>query len=78
MRRPHIFFYLVGSNEQQLFSPRHIENELNKEEVSRSVAHINYTNSHDVLSCYVGDEGDIKRHLGEYRSNSDDDPFHRI
>jgi spermidine synthase len=75
MRRPHIFFYLAGSNEQQLFSPRHIENELSKEEISRSVAHINYTNSHDVLSCYVGDEGDIERYLGEYRSNSDDDPF---
>lgn len=73
--KPYHFFYMVGSREEQSFSPRHIETELGREAVGDSVALLNWTTSHEVLSGYLGDEKDIRLFLREYQVNSDDRPF---
>jgi spermidine synthase len=57
------FLYIVGSNEPQLFSPAYIDNELNKENVRKSVEYINFYNSHDVLSCYICDQNGLNNYL---------------
>ncbi len=73
--KPYMFFYLVGSDQQQVFSPGHIESELSKEDVTRSVEYLNFDNSFDVFSCYIGDETDIRRYLKDFRINSDYKPY---
>ena len=74
--KPHVFFYLVGSREPQTYSPQHIDNELARENVSNRLNILRYRNSHDVLSCYVGDETDLRRYVGEeYETNSDYTPY---
>ncbi len=69
------FFYLVGAQQEQMFSPRYVEGELSKEGVRESVAYLNYSSSHDLFSCYLGDQNDIRRYLREYKVNSDYRPF---
>ncbi len=73
--KPYIFFYLIGSNEPQFFSPKYIEKQIIDERIGESVSYLNYFNSHDVLSCYIGDEKDIQRYLTSYATNSDMTPF---
>jgi spermidine synthase len=66
---------LVGSKKQQYFSPRHIDNELRRQNVTESLSSINVHSSVDVLSCYIGDEEDLKQVLKVFSINSDYRPF---
>jgi spermidine synthase len=69
------FFYLVGSQEKQVFSPKYIDENIRKESVGNSVAYLNFHNSLDMLSCYFGDETDIRRYLKGFHINSDYTPY---
>jgi spermidine synthase len=71
----HIYLYLAGSGEPQLFSPAHIDNELKQGSVGASVSHINFLDSQYVLSCYVADQDDLKRYLNGFNLNSDFRPY---
>jgi spermidine synthase len=73
--KPFVFFYLVGSADKQLFSPKRIDDELGKENVRNSVEYLNFENSADVLTCYIGDKEDIRRYLKTFRINSDYTPY---
>jgi len=73
--RPYSFFYIVGSSQKQFFSPKHIEDELSKEGVRKSAEYLNFNNSLDVLSGYIGDKNDIKRYIGDFHINSDYMPY---
>jgi spermidine synthase len=69
------FWYLAATKEPQLFSPKYIDEQLQNEAVQDSAALINLLNSQYVLSCYIGDQDDLKRYLKEYKLNSDYRPF---
>lgn len=69
------FWYIAGSKEPQLFSPKYIEEQMQSEEIKDSVSFINFLDSQYVLSCYVGDQDDLKRYLEKYNLNSDYRPF---
>jgi spermidine synthase/Flp pilus assembly protein TadD len=69
------FFYLIGSNEPQLFSVAHIDNQLEQATIKESAYYMNFNSSVDVLSGYIGDEKDIRRYLGKYHTNSNYAPF---
>lgn len=73
--KPFVFFYLVGSADKQLFSPKRIDDELKKENVRNSVEYLNFENSADVLTCYIADEEDILRYLKTFQINSDYNPY---
>ena len=73
--KPFVFFYLVGSAHEQLFSPKRIDDELGKENVRNSVEYLNFENSVDVLPCYIGDKEDIRRYLKTFQINSDYTPY---
>ncbi len=73
--RPYIFFYLVGSGQEQLFSPRYVEDELQKENVRKSADYMNLGDNLDLFSWYVGDGNDVRRYLGDFHVNSDYTPF---
>jgi len=73
--KPFIFLYLVGSRERQVFSPARIDGELAKDAVQAGVEYLNFHDSSDVLSCYVGDANDIGRYLKGGRINSDYAPY---
>jgi len=66
---------LIGSNEQQYFSPEHIDAELQKTRVSRSLAEVDVDNSLDVMNCYIGDEVDLRPAVGDFHINSDYEPY---
>lgn len=66
---------IAGSVQPQYFSPRHIENELLEEDVRNSLSQMNIHNSLDVLSCYIGDENDLKECIKDFSINSDYSPF---
>ena len=72
---PAQYFLVVGSEQPQYFSPRHIEKELSKDGVRESLSEININNSMDVMSCYIGDENDLRRFIRSYTTNSDFRPF---
>ncbi len=72
---PAPFFVVVGSEQPQKISIRHILNELDKPAVKESLAKINLRDAVDVLSCYIADESDIKRYVKRYTTNTDDSPF---
>jgi len=72
---PAQYFLVVGSVQPQYFSPRHIEMELSKDGVRESLSEININNSMDVMSCYIGDENDLRRFIHSYTINSDFRPF---
>ena len=72
---PAQYFLVVGSEQPQYFSPRHIEMELSKDGVHESLSEININNSMDVMSCYIGDENDLRRFIHSYTINSDFRPF---
>jgi spermidine synthase len=73
--KPYIFFYLVGSREAQSFAPQRIDEELAKENVRKSVEYLHFSDSAAVLSCYVGDQEDLRAYLGDFHINSDYAPF---
>ena len=73
--RPAPLVLIIGSEKQQYFSPKHIENELLKEGVSESLSEIDIHNSVHVLSCYIGDQEDLRRVIRAYSINSDYWPF---
>lgn len=66
---------IVGSSEQQYFSPRHIETELLKKGVRRSLSEINTLTSVHVLSCYVADQEDLRKAVSGFSMNGDYFPF---
>ncbi|MBN2519694.1 MAG: fused MFS/spermidine synthase [Bacteroidales bacterium] len=69
------FIFLVGSNDPQKYSIHHINSELNKNKVQSSVDYINFSNSHDVLNCYIGDQEGLSNYLDKYTINSDYNPY---
>ncbi|MHC4475752.1 MAG: fused MFS/spermidine synthase [Planctomycetota bacterium] len=73
--RPAPLVLIAGSEKQQYFSPRHVQNELVKEGVATSLSGIEVRSSVDVLSCYVGDERDLLKAIKDFSVNSDYDPF---
>ena len=73
--KPYVFFYLVGSSEPQLFSPKHIDEQLRKESVRDSAAYMNFHSNLDVLSCYIGDQDDIRKYVKSFHINSDHRPY---
>ena len=72
---PGAYFVIACSEEQQYFSPSHIERELSRIAVRQSLSEIDINNSMDVLSCYLGDERDLKKFIREFSLNSDYSPF---
>ena len=72
---PSYYFVVVGSKQPQYFSPKHMEDELNKKGVRESLSLININNSMDIMSCYIGDKEDIKKFVKSYKINSDYSPF---
>jgi spermidine synthase len=73
--RPYLFFYLVGSNEKQVFSPDHINKELKKPDVKNSLDYLNISSSTDLAAWYIGDEGDLVNFANFSHVNSDYYPF---
>ncbi|MCF7956734.1 MAG: hypothetical protein K9M75_13105, partial [Phycisphaerae bacterium] len=69
------FFYIVGSEDEQSFSLKHIAKQLKDENIRGSVSFLNWQNDLDVMTCYIGDENDILRYLKGYNVNSDYLPF---
>ena len=66
---------VAGSEQQQMFSIEHIEARLQKEAVGANLADIDVHDSVDVLSCYIADETDLRKHISDYSLNSDFWPF---
>lgn len=66
---------IAGSEQQQYFSPKHIENELLKESIGKSLSQMNIQTAMDVLSCYIGDEKDLRGCITDFSANSDYFPF---
>ncbi|MHC4526949.1 MAG: fused MFS/spermidine synthase [Planctomycetota bacterium] len=66
---------IVASNQEQYFSPNHIENELQKTGVNDSLAQIEIYNSVRVLSFYIADQEDLREIVGDFSINSDYWPF---
>jgi len=72
---PAQYFLVVGSEQWQYFSPKHMDTELLKDNVSNSLSEININNSKDIMSCYIGDENDLRRFIKSFSINSDFRPF---
>lgn len=72
---PAQYFLVVGSEQWQYFSPKHMDGELLKDNVGNSLSEININNSKDVMSCYIGDEKDLRRFIKSFSINSDFRPF---
>jgi spermidine synthase len=73
--KPVSFFYMVGSVEEQRFSPRCIDAILRRSAVQVSTAYMHWQSSLDLAMCYIGDEKSLRSHLKAYTSNSDYAPF---
>ena len=69
------FLFLAGTGKPMLFSPEHIDNELQRKGVLNSADYINFHNSQYVLSCYIGDQDNLKRYLKGFNLNSDFSPY---
>ncbi|MHC4122085.1 MAG: fused MFS/spermidine synthase [Planctomycetota bacterium] len=72
---PSSYVLVVGSENQQYFSPNYIDNELRKNAVRESLENIDIYTSMDVLSCYIGDKNDLKKYVEGFSTNSDYQPF---
>jgi spermidine synthase len=72
---PAQYFLLVGSEQWQYFSPKYMDAELSKDNVGDSLSEININNSKDIMSCYIGDENDLRRSIKSFSINSDFRPF---
>jgi tetratricopeptide (TPR) repeat protein len=66
---------VAGSEQQQYFSPKYIEDELRKPAVRNSLSKTNIYNNMDVLSCYIADENDLRECIKGFSVNSDYAPF---
>lgn len=66
---------VIGSEQEQYYSPKHMENEFLKKGVRDSLSEVDINNSVDVLSCYIGDEDDIREHISGFSLNTDYSPF---
>ncbi len=73
--RPAPLVLVIGSMERQNYSPDYIEKEFQKPGVRQSLMEIGIRDSVDVISCYVGDQTDLKKVIGKYKTNSDYTPF---
>jgi spermidine synthase len=72
---PAEYYVVVGSDQQQYFSPKYIDEQLAKSEVGKSLSLININNSRDVMSCYIGDKNDLMHVINNYKINSDYSPY---
>jgi spermidine synthase len=66
---------IAGSQSQQYFSPKHMEKVMMDQRVMNGLSAINIRNSMDVLSCYIGDENDLRKSIKAFSVNSDYSPF---
>jgi len=66
---------IAGSEQQQYYSPTYIKDVLKKPAVKKSLSPINVNNDLDVLSCYIGDEDDLRKCVTAFSINSDYWPF---
>jgi len=66
---------IAGSEQQLYFSPKYMENEMLNEDIRSSLSKLNIQNSMDVLSCYIGDETDLRKTVAKFSVNSDYFPF---
>ena len=73
--RPYIFFYLIGSRQEILFSPANIDRILAADTVRAASDFLRFRTSHDVLSCYIADRTDLARYLTTYHSNTNNKPY---
>jgi predicted membrane-bound spermidine synthase/tetratricopeptide (TPR) repeat protein len=73
--RPYIFFYLIGSRQELLFSPAHLESLLAADTVRAASDFLRFHTSHDVLSCYIADRQDLARYLKTYHRNTNNTPY---
>jgi spermidine synthase len=73
--RPYIFFYLIGSRQELLFSPANIDRMLGADTVRAASEFLRFHTSHDVLSCYVADWLDLSRYLRTYQTNTSNTPY---
>jgi predicted membrane-bound spermidine synthase/tetratricopeptide (TPR) repeat protein len=73
--RPYIFFYLIGSRQELLFSPANIDRMLCADTVRAASDFLRFHTSHDVLSCYIADRADLARYLTAYHCNTNNRPF---
>ena len=71
---PASFFVIVGSETPQRVHVEHIERELQNPAVAESLAVIDIHDTLDVLSCYIGNEKDIRQSISDYQTNSDYHP----
>ncbi len=72
---PAPFFVVVGSEQLQKVSIRHILDELDRPAVKESLEKINLRDAVDVVSCYIADQNDIRRFVKQYTANTDNFPF---
>jgi spermidine synthase len=66
---------IAGSEQQQYFSPKYIEKNFLNEDIRDSLSKLNIQNNMDVLSCYIGDETDLRKTITSFSINSDYFPF---
>ncbi len=69
------FFYVVGSNDPQSFSPDLIDRALSNAKARPHLQAIFLRSSKDVFINYFADEQDLKPFLANYEINSDWSPF---
>ncbi len=67
--------WLIGSVEEQYYSPARIKEIIASEKVKRSLADMKLYDSVELLSCYVGDEDDLRKAIRCYHINTDYRPF---
>jgi predicted membrane-bound spermidine synthase/Tfp pilus assembly protein PilF len=73
--RPYIFFYLIGSRQEILFSPVNIDRMLAADTVRAASDFLRFHTSHDVLSCYIADQQDLARYLTAFHRNTSNRPY---
>ncbi len=66
---------LIASEDQQIYSIKHISNKLNLENVGDELRSLNINSAKELFSCYIGDERDIKKHIKDFNINSDYFPY---
>lgn len=66
---------VIGSEDEQYYSPAYIDAKLSDEKIRANLAEILFYDSRDVLSCYICDEEDLAEVIKGYSLNSDYRPF---
>jgi spermidine synthase len=75
IQNPAPLVVLVASEDQQLYSPAHIEASFQKEAIRESLELIGILDGMDLLNCYIGDERDLQPRVGDFAVNSDFTPY---